>query len=372
MDDEEEEEDRKSGRVLFFCPPPSLSLSLSLSLSFVLSLFLGETESLRLWTTSTTLVSSSSSSTTTTTQTKFEFERKRRRRRVIIKYDGGARVLSNAEGLARAKPLTTDAWVQCDACQVWRRVPNFVATKLGEHEQWFCHKNFHQEFSTCDDPQELIDDEIDVLMKAQEKENKRIQAEEIGRKILEEDEEDERELLGGTRGDEEEEEEEKKKKKKGGAGGWKKKKDFDESDDDEDAMCKPIGNAHVWSRVSRNIFKHREPRKLTEDDIMVCNCVIDPETGSGCGEECVNRLVLTECDPKFCPCSTACKNQRFSRKEFKGIEVKRSSKKGHGLFSRILNPGSLYWSTSARCCTKKRTRRGRGNTPGKKGDTFIS
>ena len=244
--------------------------------------------------------------------------------------------------LLAQKPLTTDAWVQCDACQVWRRVPNFVATKLGEHEQWFCHKNFHQEFSTCDDPQELIDDEIDVLMKAQEKENKRIQAEEIGRKILEEDEEDERELLGGTRGDEEEEEEEKKKKKKGGAGGWKKKKDFDESDDDEDAMCKPIGNAHVWSRVSRNIFKHREPRKLTEDDIMVCNCVIDPETGSGCGEECVNRLVLTECDPKFCPCSTACKNQRFSRKEFKGIEVKRSSKKGHGLFSKEnIKPGEF-------------------------------
>ena len=187
--------------------------------------------------------------------------------------------------LLAQKPLTTDAWVQCDACQVWRRVPNFVATKLGEHEHGFATKISHQEFSTCDDPQELIDDEIDVLMKAQEKENKRIQAEEIGRKILEEDEEDERELLGGTRGDEEEEEEEeKKKKKKGGAGGWKKKKDFDESDD-EDAMCKPIENAHVWSKVSRNIFKHREPRKLTEDDIMVCNCVIDPETGSGCGED---------------------------------------------------------------------------------------
>ena len=75
---------------------------------------------------------------------------------------------------------------------------------------------------------------------------------------------------------------------------------------------------------------------------MVCNCVIDPETGSGCGEECVNRLVLTECDPKFCPCSTACKNQRFSRKEFKGIEVKRSSKKGHGLFSEEnIKPGEF-------------------------------
>ena len=151
----------------------------------------------------------------------------------------------------------------------------------------------HQSFRR-DDPQELIDDVIDVLMKAQEKENKRIQAEEIGRKILEEDEEDERESFGGTRGDEEEEEEEeKKKKKKGGAGGWKKKKDFDESDD-EDAMCKLTENAHVWSKVSRNIFKHREPRKLTEDDIMVCNCVIDSKPEWQRREERANRLVLTE------------------------------------------------------------------------------
>ena len=163
-------------------------------------------------------------------------------------------------------------------------MPNFVATKLGEHEQWFCHKNFHQEFSTCDDPQELIDDEIDVLMKAQEKEKQedtsgRNRTENLrgrrGRRTRTARRHARR--RGGGRGGGEEEEE------KGGAGGWKKKKDFDESDD-EDAMCKPIENAHVWSKVSRNIFKHREPRKLTEDDIMVCNCVIDPETGRG-GEE---------------------------------------------------------------------------------------
>ncbi|CAL6409456.1 unnamed protein product [Bathycoccus prasinos] len=134
--------------------------------------------------------------------------------------DGYSQTLKD---LLAQTPLTTDAWVQCDSCQVWRRVPNFVALKLGEHEQWFCHKNFHQEFSTCDDPQELLDDEIDVLMKAQEKEQKRKQAEEIGRKILEEDEEDEREKLGvkSEKGGDGE-----KTKEKGGAGGWRKKKKF--------------------------------------------------------------------------------------------------------------------------------------------------
>jgi len=245
--------------------------------------------------------------------------------------------------LLDAPELTTDAWVQCDSCQVWRRVPSFVAQKLGEHEQWFCHKNFHQEYSTCDDEQELENDEIDVLMQMQERESRKKRAEEHGMRIQREDEEDL--MRAGEAGEVDE-----RAKATTGVGGFKMKKerredalgdggngddnddDDDDDDDDNALLCKPIENAHVWSRVSRNIFTHREPRKLTEDDIMVCNCELN-EDGSGCGEDCVNRLVLTECDPKFCPCSTACKNQRFSRKKFEDLEVKRSSKKGHGLFA---------------------------------------
>ena len=70
--------------------------------------------------------------------------------------------------LLSERPLTTDAWVQCDSCQVWRRVPQLVAERLGENHAWFCHQNLDQKFSTCDDPQELEDHEIDVLMQAQE------------------------------------------------------------------------------------------------------------------------------------------------------------------------------------------------------------
>ena len=69
--------------------------------------------------------------------------------------------------LLEETPLTTDAWVQCDSCETWRRVPRVVADRLGENTAWFCHQNLDQKFSTCDDAQELSDDEIDRLMRAQ-------------------------------------------------------------------------------------------------------------------------------------------------------------------------------------------------------------
>jgi hypothetical protein len=111
-------------------------------------------------------------------------------------------------------------------------------------------------------------------------------------------------------------------------------------------LCQPIANQHKWQRVSRNIFTHREPKvgwcklkpvlnasragcqllklvydlwlstyafsfnlspctkSVTEDDVLICTCRPDPETGAGCGDECINRDVLVECDPEFCPCGT--------------------------------------------------------------------
>jgi hypothetical protein len=179
------------------------------------------------------------------------------------------------QNLLSSDPLTTDAWVQCDSCQVWRRVPFMVAERLGDNQAWFCHQNFDQNFSTCEDPQELEDDEIDVLMQAQEKAASR---------------------------------------PRGGAG------------------SKSKVPSNEWFRITRNIFTHRPPKTVTEDDVMICSCVV--EDGVGCGADCLNRLVLAECDPAYCPCGTACQNQRFSRRKFKETAVERTGKKGHGLFAK--------------------------------------
>ncbi|OUS45476.1 hypothetical protein BE221DRAFT_49305, partial [Ostreococcus tauri] len=41
------------------------------------------------------------------------------------------------EALLATTPLTTDAWVQCDSCATWRRVPAIVAERLGDDRAWF-------------------------------------------------------------------------------------------------------------------------------------------------------------------------------------------------------------------------------------------
>lgn len=179
--------------------------------------------------------------------------------------------------LMRARPLTTDAWVQCDACALWRRVPASVAERLGVDERaWFCHQNLDQRFSTCADAQELEDDEIDVLMRAQERESAML--------------------------------------KKASDGG---------------GVGRVVTNE--WAKISRNVYAHREPRRLTEDDVMICACCV--EDGVGCGADCLNRLVLSECDPAHCPCGSACQNQRLSRRAYRAVSVRRTGKKGHGLFA---------------------------------------
>ena len=38
------------------------------------------------------------------------------------------------------------------------------------------------------------------------------------------------------------------------------------------------------------------------------------EAGGGCGEDCLNRCMLIECDLKTCPAGAACTNRRFQKK----------------------------------------------------------
>ena len=46
--------------------------------------------------------------------------------------DGPSRAL-----VALLQPLCSDAWVQCDHCELWRRVPKDVSERLGDDEQWY-------------------------------------------------------------------------------------------------------------------------------------------------------------------------------------------------------------------------------------------
>ena len=164
----------------------------------------------------------------------------------------------------------------------------------------FCKLNNDSRYDTCEAPQEIDNDEIDILLKAQQ------DAEEQGR--------GETMVPGGL---------------PSGARGssWNKK--------DKTTNKTPSGvNDNVWHRIHRNIFTHREPKSVTEDDVLICSCVPDPVSGVGCGDECINRDVLVECDPNFCPCGSKCLNQKFQSKKYAKLDIRRTGKKGHGLFTK--------------------------------------
>ena len=114
--------------------------------------------------------------------------------------------------------------------------------------------------------------------------------------------------------------------------GWNAKKDK-KNDGAASAPKTPSTNDNVWHRIHRNIFTHREPKSVTEDDVLICNCVPSAD-GLGCGDECINRDVLVECDPNFCPCGSSCQNQKFQSKKYAKLDIKRTGRKGHGLFTK--------------------------------------
>ncbi|XP_062518864.1 histone-lysine N-methyltransferase SETD2-like isoform X2 [Corticium candelabrum] len=92
---------------------------------------------------------------------------------------------------------------------------------------------------------------------------------------------------------------------------------------------------------------------------MVCECVYDPDTDEdgGCGEDCLNRLLMIECNPKCCPCGEFCMNQRFQKGQYPKLEVFDARRKGFGL--RVLEDvpmGAFVIEYLGEVCTDKEFR----------------
>ncbi|KAG1048707.1 hypothetical protein G6F43_008924 [Rhizopus delemar] len=88
----------------------------------------------------------------------------------------------------------------------------------------------------------------------------------------------------------------------------------------------------VFTKIRSNLFVERKP-KLCPDERNVCHCK-EPtgENEVGCGDDCINRLLFYECDPKHCPCGPKCSNNRFQKKQRKyKLEVFKTDQRGWGL-----------------------------------------
>ncbi|KAK3777391.1 hypothetical protein RRG08_032495 [Elysia crispata] len=81
-------------------------------------------------------------------------------------------------------------------------------------------------------------------------------------------------------------------------------------------------------------------RKL---EIPLCNCKLPQNGGPGCQDDCLNRMIYTECSPSTCPLGEDCGNQRIQKHEWAPGLVKVQTKdRGIGVVTKnAIKPGQF-------------------------------
>ncbi|CAK9796736.1 Histone-lysine N-methyltransferase ash1 [Anthophora plagiata] len=81
-----------------------------------------------------------------------------------------------------------------------------------------------------------------------------------------------------------------------------------------------------YKKIRTNVYYDVKPTTLYE--AQACEC--KPE--SGCGDDCINRMVFSECSPQLCPCGEKCENQKIQKHEWApGLQKFMTEDKGWGV-----------------------------------------
>ncbi|KAJ7959179.1 Histone-lysine N-methyltransferase ASHH2 [Quillaja saponaria] len=190
------------------------------------------------------------------------------------------------DGLGEQYLPPRNAWVRCDDCHKWRRIPAVLADLIEEKNcTWTCKDSKDKAFAHCSI--------------AQEKSNAEINAE-LG--------------LSDASGEED---------------AYDACKNYKALE-----FRRPIvPQESTFTRILTNEFLHRSHKTQTIDEVMVCYCKPPPDAKFGCKDECLNRMLNIECVQGTCPCGDLCSNQQFQKHNYAELEWFRCGKKGYGLHS---------------------------------------
>ncbi|KAK7311510.1 hypothetical protein RJT34_09708 [Clitoria ternatea] len=177
-----------------------------------------------------------------------------------------------------------NAWVRCDDCHKWRRIPAVLADLIDETNcTWTCKDSRDEAFADCAIPQEKSNAEINA---------------ELG--------------LSDASGEEDA---------------------YEESKNYKELRYQPplVSQKSTFTCISTNEFLHRSHKTQTIDEIMVCHCKSTQQGKLGCGDECLNRMLNIECVQGTCPCGDRCSNQQFQKRKYASLKWFKCGKKGYGL-----------------------------------------
>ncbi|XP_077989567.1 uncharacterized protein LOC144443861 isoform X2 [Glandiceps talaboti] len=93
----------------------------------------------------------------------------------------------------------------------------------------------------------------------------------------------------------------------------------------------PKHDSTKYKKIRSNVYVDVKPYSGLE--AVSCNCS-KPELPDicGCAEECINRMVYTECSPNLCPCGEQCSNMRIQKHEWvQGLERFQTADRGCGI-----------------------------------------
>ncbi|XP_027358952.1 histone-lysine N-methyltransferase ASHH2 isoform X2 [Abrus precatorius] len=187
-------------------------------------------------------------------------------------------------GLGEQLLSPRNAWVRCDDCHKWRRIPAVLADLIDETNcTWTCKDSSDEAFADCAIPQEKSNAEINA---------------ELG--------------LSDASGEEDA---------------------YEDSKNYKELEYRPpmVSQESTFTRILTNEFLHRSHKTQTIDEIMVCHCKPPQEGKLGCGDECLNRMLNIECVQGTCPCGDHCSNQQFQKRIYASLKWFKCGKKGYGL-----------------------------------------
>lgn len=88
-----------------------------------------------------------------------------------------------------------------------------------------------------------------------------------------------------------------------------------------------------FRKIRTNIYAENvKPPPIASYDHPLCNCKPD----AGCGDNCLNRMVYTECSPTNCPTRDKCQNQKIQKHDIApGVERFMTENKGWGVRTKL-------------------------------------
>ncbi|KAL5005481.1 hypothetical protein ScPMuIL_018937 [Solemya velum] len=98
-----------------------------------------------------------------------------------------------------------------------------------------------------------------------------------------------------------------------------------------DLLPKQEESQPKFKKIRTNVFVDIKP--TCRDELQSCSCKppVNPEE-NGCGDDCYNRIIYTECTPQTCPCGDRCSNQKIQRHEWaQGVEKFTTFDRGFGV-----------------------------------------